>query len=94
MSTDSPGVRGESVNEQGWGPDSSLPSGASIDLLDMSPSNTEAPNTGPSTLLWAPGLGHSAFLMTVLVESLLSGSHVRAFDRRRYPSVQLGVGIL
>lgn len=74
--------------------DSSQLSGTSIVLLDMSPSNTEAPNTGPGTLLWAPRFGHSLFLMTALVESLLSGSPVRALDCSQYPSVQLGVGIL
>lgn len=60
----------------------------------MSPSNTEAPNTGPGTLLWAPGLDHSMFLMTALVESGskgLSGSHVSTLDGSQDPSAQLGV---
>jgi hypothetical protein len=81
------------MNRDG-GPDSSLLSGTSIILPDVSPSNTEAPNTGPGTLLWAPGFSHSLFLMTALIESLLSGSHVRALDCSQHPSAQLGVGIL
>lgn len=73
----------------GWRPDSSLPSGASTILLDVSSSNTEGPNTGLGTLAWAPrGLGHSAFLMTAIVESLLSGSHVRTLACSQFPSAQ------